>query len=229
MSGQDDLTAVARTILDVNLYMTLGTADEDGRPWVSPVYYATADYTDFYWISMPEARHSRNIARRPQVSMVVFDLGPAVHGPGRFHVRSGGEGGGWRPQDRAWRSIPVRPGAGPAPVTAEQVSRPAAYRLYRATVSEHFVICPRDAGLPCALHGIPGRPSDHRDSVIGSMRRGEVADRASRWPPGAGSACLLRHRPTTHARAAMTASLRTSGPPCPSCTAQGRWLCEDAI
>ena len=35
-----DLDAVARAILDANHYMTLGTADENGPPWVSPLYYA---------------------------------------------------------------------------------------------------------------------------------------------------------------------------------------------
>jgi nitroimidazol reductase NimA-like FMN-containing flavoprotein (pyridoxamine 5'-phosphate oxidase superfamily) len=53
--------------------MTLGTADEDGRPWVSPFFYASREYTEFYWISSPEVTHSRNLARRPQVSMVIFD------------------------------------------------------------------------------------------------------------------------------------------------------------
>ena len=36
-----DLGAIAKAIIDSNLYLTLGTADEAGRPWVSPVYYAT--------------------------------------------------------------------------------------------------------------------------------------------------------------------------------------------
>jgi hypothetical protein len=36
-----------REILDANLYMTLGTSDAAGRPWVSPVYFASADYADF--------------------------------------------------------------------------------------------------------------------------------------------------------------------------------------
>jgi hypothetical protein len=162
MSGQEDLTAVARTILDANLYMTLGTADEDGRPWVSPVYYATADYTNFYWISMPEARHSRNIARRPQVSMVVFDSTvPPYTGQAVSMSAVAAEVVG----DDLDTGLAIYPGAperGAGTVTAEQVSGPAAYRLYRATVSEHFVICPRDAGLPCALHGIP---ADHRTTV----------------------------------------------------------------
>jgi hypothetical protein len=42
----DDLAALARAILDASLYMTLGTADESGRPWVSPVYYAADGYQD---------------------------------------------------------------------------------------------------------------------------------------------------------------------------------------
>jgi Pyridoxamine 5'-phosphate oxidase len=53
--------------------MTLGTADETGRPWASPVYFAHADYREFVWVSKPGARHSRNIAARPEVGIVVFD------------------------------------------------------------------------------------------------------------------------------------------------------------
>src|ERR671912_702950 len=68
-----DLGAMARAIIDSNLYLTLGTADENGRPWVSPVYYAPEGYAEFYWVSSPEATHSRNIAARPGVSIVIFD------------------------------------------------------------------------------------------------------------------------------------------------------------
>lgn len=73
MDGQQDLGAIARAIIDANLYMTLGTVDQDGRPWVAPVFYAAAGYTQFYWISSPEVTHSRNLAQRPHVSIVVFD------------------------------------------------------------------------------------------------------------------------------------------------------------
>jgi len=71
--NQQDLGAIARTIIEANMYMVLGTADKTGRPWVSPVYYASAGYNEFYWVSSPEARHSRNLATRPQVSIVIFD------------------------------------------------------------------------------------------------------------------------------------------------------------
>jgi nitroimidazol reductase NimA-like FMN-containing flavoprotein (pyridoxamine 5'-phosphate oxidase superfamily) len=43
-----DLGAIARVMIDSNFYMTLGTADENGRPWVSPVYYAHEGYANFY-------------------------------------------------------------------------------------------------------------------------------------------------------------------------------------
>ncbi len=35
-----DLTASAKRIIDSNQYMTLGTADREGRPWASPVWFA---------------------------------------------------------------------------------------------------------------------------------------------------------------------------------------------
>ena len=34
----EDLDRIARAIIDGNRYMVLGTADQSGRPWVSPVY-----------------------------------------------------------------------------------------------------------------------------------------------------------------------------------------------
>ena len=67
------LGAVAREIIDTNLYMVLATADETGRPWASPVYFANAGYAEFFWVSSPGATHSRNIARRPEVGIVIFD------------------------------------------------------------------------------------------------------------------------------------------------------------
>jgi hypothetical protein len=64
---------IARSILDGVAYMVLATADADGEPWASPVWFATDGYDDLYWISRPDARHSRNIAARADISIVVFD------------------------------------------------------------------------------------------------------------------------------------------------------------
>lgn len=43
MATKDDL---ARAILDGIAYVVLATADTDGRPWASPVWFATDGYDD---------------------------------------------------------------------------------------------------------------------------------------------------------------------------------------
>jgi Pyridoxamine 5'-phosphate oxidase len=141
--------AVARAIIDANLYMVLGTADEDGRPWASPVYYAPSAYREFFWVSSPNATHSRNIATRADVAIVVFDsqvpigTGQAVYmkavadeltgpdsgrGIGVFSRRSVEHGGS------EW--------------VLEDVQPPARLRLYRAIASEHFVLEAHDERAP---------------------------------------------------------------------------------
>jgi hypothetical protein len=73
MSPRPELDAMARRVIDGNHYMTLGTVEPDGRARLSPVYYTPARYTDFYWLSVPDARHSRNVAERPDIEIVIFD------------------------------------------------------------------------------------------------------------------------------------------------------------
>ncbi|MET9022693.1 pyridoxamine 5'-phosphate oxidase family protein [Actinopolymorpha sp. NPDC004070] len=60
-------------ILAANRYLVLGTADEDGNPWVSPVFFAPLDADQVVWVSSPDSRHSRNIAKRASVAITVFD------------------------------------------------------------------------------------------------------------------------------------------------------------
>lgn len=43
-AGDRELAAVARQIIDANRYLVLGTADQHGVAWVSPVCYAHAGY-----------------------------------------------------------------------------------------------------------------------------------------------------------------------------------------
>jgi Pyridoxamine 5'-phosphate oxidase len=147
MSQRRDLGAVARTIIDSNLYMTLGTADEAGRPWVSPVWYASVGYAEFYWVSSPGAAHSRNVATRPQVSVVIFDsrapvgTGQAVYMTAVAEELKGAE------LDRGIEIFSQASVAGGAREwRPEDLRAPALYRLYRATASEHWVLDP--AGHP---------------------------------------------------------------------------------
>jgi hypothetical protein len=140
---REDLDAAARTIVDNNWYMALGTADETGRPWVSPVYYASAGYTEFFWVSSPEARHSRNLQTRPEVSIVVYDSrAPVGAGQGVYMAAVAEELTGAdldRGIDIFTRGSEAH---GAPPWTLEEVRPPATYRLYRASASEHWVLDP---------------------------------------------------------------------------------------
>ncbi|MFF0725890.1 pyridoxamine 5'-phosphate oxidase family protein [Streptomyces sp. NPDC004134] len=82
MTLPEDLAGMARSVLDANRYLVLGTAQPDGRPRVSPVFFTHAEYRTFYWVSSPQARHSVNIAARPGVEFVVYDSTAAI-GEGR--------------------------------------------------------------------------------------------------------------------------------------------------
>jgi len=152
VTDTEDFAAVARAIVDANLYMVLGTADRAGQPWVTPVYYAPAAYREFFWVSSPEARHSRNLEARREVSIVIFDSSVPI-GTGRgvymsavarqlagdereegieiFSRRSLAHGGhAWTPAD---------------------VQEPARLRLYRATAVEQYVLDTGDRRVPVTL------------------------------------------------------------------------------
>jgi nitroimidazol reductase NimA-like FMN-containing flavoprotein (pyridoxamine 5'-phosphate oxidase superfamily) len=148
MSGAD-LDAVARAVFAGNRYMVLGTADADGRPWTSPVWYAREGYDELYWVSSPQARHSRNIAARPQISIVVFDSQVPVGSAAAVYMQATAQEVTGAELDRG---MAVFAGEGAAqglrPWTLADVTAPAKHRLYRATVTEHWVLGPRDERLP---------------------------------------------------------------------------------
>jgi hypothetical protein len=136
-----DPATLARRLIDANSYLTLGTADVGGRPWVSPVWYAAAGYTELLWVSSPDARHCRNISVRPEVGIAIFDsrvpLGEAqaVYMSAVAQELSAAE---------LERGIEIfsrsSQAAGTQPWSLEDVVAPAGLRLYRATATETFVL-----------------------------------------------------------------------------------------
>jgi nitroimidazol reductase NimA-like FMN-containing flavoprotein (pyridoxamine 5'-phosphate oxidase superfamily) len=147
--GAEELRAVATSIIDANRFMTLATADADGSPWASPVWYAPKGYREFFWVSSPEAQHSRNLAVRPEVAIVIFDS----HETGGWNsvymsasaeeledVEAGVEIFSRRSQEQGF-----------GPWASDDVLPPARHRLYRAVVSEHFVLDPHDQRQPVRL------------------------------------------------------------------------------
>jgi hypothetical protein len=140
----------ARTIIDTIVYMVLGTADEAGHPWTSPVYFASKAYKEFYWMSSPDVRHSRNILLRPQISIVIFDSRVPVGKAQAVYMSAVAEELMGNDLDRGLQIYNGRfqdPTAhGVSVIVPEDVRTPALYRLYRAVALEHWVLDP--AGHP---------------------------------------------------------------------------------
>jgi hypothetical protein len=140
------------TIVDANLYMTVATADEAGRPWASPVYFAVAGYREFFWVSSPDAQHSRNIAARPEVGIVIFDSRTAINTGGGAYMSAVAAEVTGAELDRGIGVFSERSlvhGAGEW--TRADVLAPARLRLYRATATEHYVLSSGDERIPVSV------------------------------------------------------------------------------
>jgi hypothetical protein len=143
---------IAKAIVDRSLYMVVATADRSGQPWASPVYFAPEGYRDYYWVSRPEAQHSRNLVERREVGIAIFDSSvPINSGQGVyisgvaqelpahecadpirvFSARTEGHGGG------GW--------------SLEDVIEPAEQRLYKATAEAIYVLDEHDQRVEVSL------------------------------------------------------------------------------
>ena len=153
-----ELADVARGVIDANRYMVLGTADVQGHPWVTPVWFASEDYRRFNWVSSPDAKHSRNLAAEPRVAIAIFDSSVPVGGAQAVYMKGVAEeltGAelelGIEIFDRVSRLDHGRAFA------LDDVQGSARIRLYGATVAEHWVL-------------IPGRDPDRGSGIDRSER-----------------------------------------------------------
>lgn len=139
-----DFSDMARGIIESNRYMVLGTAGEDGVPWVTPVWFAQSDYRRFIWVSSPERRHSRNVRARPEVSIVIFDSQVAVGGARAVYMSASAKelSGAELERDVALFDTASQAQGLTRRWALEDMLAPAPFRLYRATVSQHWVLDP---------------------------------------------------------------------------------------
>ena len=150
---RERLDDLARKVIDSNSYMTLGTAGADGHPWVTPVWFASEDYKHFHWVSSPDARHSRNLAARPEVAITIFDSTVPVGGAQAVYMSGRAEE---LTDTELERGIEVFGRLSEEDVgrrwVLDDVQPPSLFRLFRATVSEHYVL-------------ITGRDPEHGSGV----------------------------------------------------------------
>ena len=72
-----DLKAVIAEYLGITKVMQIATCVDD-TPWCCTVYFAYDDDWNLYWISKPEQRHSREIAKNPKVAgAIAYDQQPS--------------------------------------------------------------------------------------------------------------------------------------------------------
>jgi hypothetical protein len=134
------LAATVRAIIEGNAYLTLATADADGVPWASPVWFAHEDFHELFWVSDPEARHSRNIAVRPEVAIVVFDSRAPIGAGGGVYLRAVATEVDGADLERGLVVFSRRSlEQGGRAWTAADVQPPARLRLYRAVAHEHHL------------------------------------------------------------------------------------------
>jgi hypothetical protein len=146
VSHEQDLANIVRTIIDSIVNMVLGTSDETGRPWFSPVYFSSEKYKEFFWMSSPDVTHSRNIAVHPQVSIVIFDSRIPVGMGQAVYMSSVAED--LKDVDLAC-GIEIYNGRfsnpaeyGVRTIKLEDVQLPAPYRLHRAIALDHWILDP---------------------------------------------------------------------------------------
>jgi nitroimidazol reductase NimA-like FMN-containing flavoprotein (pyridoxamine 5'-phosphate oxidase superfamily) len=129
----------AQHIIDANSFLTLATADMRGAPWASPVWFAHAGH-ELYWVSDPDARHSRNLAERPECAIVIFDSTVAPDDAAAVYMTATAEQVTDGIEVYSARSV----AQGLPAWTLADVTAPARLRLYRATAIERWVLAGGD-------------------------------------------------------------------------------------
>ena len=146
-----DLDAMARRVIDGNHYLTLATIDPDGEARVSPVYYTAGRYSDFYWVSSPEAHHSHNVSERPTVKIVIFDSTAVVGAGEAVYLTATARA----VRDDELESViaeAFRTTAGARPFEPDELRGSADLRLYVAAITA------------CEVH-VAGRHPEHGSGV----------------------------------------------------------------
>jgi pyridoxine/pyridoxamine 5'-phosphate oxidase len=148
----DDPAAVAKRLVEANVYMTLATADREGRPWASPVWFAHENLSRFVWVSKPGARHSQNLAARAEVGIVIFDSTVGQGAAEAVYVEAEAEQLGGAEDERGIDIFNRRSEAlGWPSWTVADVREPAQLRLYGATASALYVLGPGDVRIAVEL------------------------------------------------------------------------------
>ena len=137
----DQVADQALAILGANRYAVIGTASPAGEPWVSPVYFGYRGLGTLLWLSRPSSWHSRLIAGNDRIAVTVFDSTVVMGAASAYYARASAEicsDAELADHLAAFSEQSVERGF-PA-WRVDQVTGDAALRLYRAEVSEAWLL-----------------------------------------------------------------------------------------
>ena len=139
IDGETDLWPTVRQVLAANKYMVLATADAEGVPWATPVYFAASDEQHLCWVSSPEARHSHNISVRPDVAITIFDSQVPIGSAEAVYVEATALAADDAEHDRLLEVLNSRL-PDEKMLGADDVRPGGPLQIYCATVSRHYVL-----------------------------------------------------------------------------------------
>ncbi len=132
-------TETLEYLIENNQTLILSTADESGKPWVSPLGYAFDKECSFYWISSKNAVHSKNVrSRKDAAATIVGEVRPGEVDGVYFEfkvfelsieadVREGLEIYGKLPQPAKWQINSL-----------EDITGRSVWRLYKAVIVKAY-------------------------------------------------------------------------------------------
>ena len=125
----------AEAIVESNIYMTIATADQAGKPWASPVFFAYDEEYNLYWVSYKESTHSKNIHSRKEIGIVIFNSTlPEGEGEGVYFDATAEALENATDMSNAMKILSKRVKIDEFKVKSiEQVSGEGVWRIYRAT------------------------------------------------------------------------------------------------
>src|SRR4051794_7065946 len=124
-------------LLDQLRYLVLGTVDQAGVPWTTPVFFAADGVHRMLWVSSPDSRHSRNIAANPKVAITVFDSTVPVGKAEAVYFEA--TAGLADDHDHALALFKPRLPAD-RQLSPDDLGPAGRMRLYEARVSQHYVL-----------------------------------------------------------------------------------------
>jgi hypothetical protein len=118
--------------------MVVATANKNGKPWISPVFFSYDDKYNLYWVSDKSALHSQNIRLRPESGIVIYGrVTPAEHPVAAYFDATAVELDEINEIDSAIEALAKRQQDEKFVIkSAADVTGSACWRIYKATPKE---------------------------------------------------------------------------------------------